>query len=70
MLKKMNADEKYRLVRPKEKETEYGLAKPLPPPKIRSRVEPVVVFLGISMREIWRDRIVMVLTPFLAAMKN
>ena len=63
----MNDEDDYRLVKPEDDETEYGIAKPLPPPKPRSKVEPIVNFLGISMREARRNWLVMVLTPFLAA---
>lgn len=67
----MTEEEKYRVEHPDDVKTEHGLAKPLPhsqeTTESKGRATPIVAFLGISMRESMRDWVVMVFTPFLAA---
>jgi len=73
----MTDEEKFRLEEPEDNASERkkGFFRPLPKTEQKTRVkdgkpQPVVKFLGISMYEKNRDRLVMILMPMLTAIIN
>ena len=71
----MEEDQSYRVEEPTEDESEEvkkkGLFKPLPSTRKEvttdGKVEPIVTFFGIRMREKRRDSLMLILTPTLAS---